>query len=353
MYTINISKMLSERGHKVTLLCPKESFLEKEANNLNLNVESLLGNSPLIFSSSYKIYQLLKSGRFDVIHTQLSHDLWTLVPTMKLGRCNTKFLLTKHMASSIKKKDFLHRFLYKRLDGILCISNFIRQNVIETCPVEPQKVHTLWNAIDVDRYKPEIYNKTDVRKDLGIDKEALVVGLAGRFTKMKGHKEFLYAAKQIKDETDLNVLFLIVGDASYGEESYGEEIRALVTELQLDSKVIFTGFSKDIPRMMSAIDILTFPSHKESFGYILLEAMAMRLPVVASNSGAVPEIVIEGETGFLVPPKDANPLTEKIMILLQDQSLRENFGLAGRKRVEKYFLIDSFIEALEGHYKIS
>ncbi len=127
----------------------------------------------------------------------------------------------------------------------------------------------------------------------------------------------------------------------------------MVTELQLDSKVIFTGFSKDIPRMMSAIDILTFPSHKESFGNILLEAMAMRLPVVASNSGAVPEIVIEGETGFLVPPKDANPLSEKIMILLQDQSLRENFGLAGRKRVEKYFLIDSFIEALEGHYKIS
>ncbi|NNG26882.1 MAG: glycosyltransferase family 4 protein [Ignavibacteriaceae bacterium] len=350
MQTLNISKLLSDRKHDVTLLCPNKSFLEKEGKTLGLNVEPIYGNNKNFVTTLYHIQKLLKSRIFDVIHTQISHDLWSLVPAMKLANCKARFFLTKRMASSINKKDLLHRFLYKRLDGIISISNFIRQNVIDTCPIDPQKVHTLWNAIDVDKYDPKLYSKTDVRNELGIDQDSLTVGLVGRFTKMKGHREFLFAAKKIKEETNLDVLFLLVGGVSHGENKYAEEIKELVKELQLESHVMFTGWSDNIPQMMAAIDILTFPSHKESFGNILLEAMAMGLPIIASNSGAVPEIVIDRETGFLVPPKDADSLAQKIIILLKYESIRNKFGQAGRKRVEKKFLINPFIEALENHY---
>ncbi len=113
---------------------------------------------------------------------------------------------------------------------------------------------------------------------------------------------------------------------------------------------ILTGFQKDIPRMLSAMDILAFPSYRESFGNTLLEAMAMQLPVVASNSGAVPEIVIDGETGLLVPPKDADQLAKKMLALIENPSLCHQMGFAGRNRVENSFGFDIFIETLEKHY---
>ncbi len=351
MQTLKISQSLVDRGHNVTLLCPRDSTLEKEARNQNIKVSPLFEKDLRSLSVMNQIKCLLQTNTYDIIHTHLSHDLWTLVPAMRWIGYKAGFFLTKRMASSLNKTDSLHRFLYQRLDGIFTISNFIRQNVIDTCPVKPEKVHPLLNSLDIDNYNPHHHDQAKIRKEFGIDQKTPVVGIVGRFTPMKGHIEFIHGAQQIKNKMGSNIIFLIVGKASYGEESYEREIRDLVTRLQLDKQVVFAGHRHDIPRVLTAIDILAFPSYKESFGNTLLEGMAMKLPIVASNSGAVPEIIIDGQTGLLVPPKDANLLAEKILYLLRNPAMCQKLGNAGRKRVEKYFKFDDYISKLERFYR--
>ena len=147
-----------------------------------------------------------------------------------------------------------------------------------------------------------------------------------------------------------NTYFIIAGGASRNENEYEEEIKKLAFELQLNNRIIFKGFTDELPNLMSAVDILAFPSYKESFGNILLEAMALELPIVGSNSGAVPEIVVDGETGFLVEPKNFLKLAQKILLLINNRKLIKQMGLAGRKRVEDYFGFDSYIKKLENFY---
>ncbi len=173
--------------------------------------------------------------------------------------------------------------------------------------------------------------------------------MVGRMSPGKGHEEFLKAAQKIAATSEMNFRFLIIGGASYGESDYELKIKGLV-ELDLDSVVQLTGFLKDIPRIMSVLDILAFPSHEESFGLTSTEAMAMKLPVVASGNAGVLDIVVDGETGILVPPKDYQALADGIMKLASDPSLRKKFGEAGRKRVEEMFSIQAVVEKLENFY---
>jgi glycosyltransferase involved in cell wall biosynthesis len=254
------------------------------------------------------------------------------------------------MASGVQKKDPFHRYLYNRIDLIFAISNYVLQSVLNTCPVPPDKVTLLHNAISLDKYDPSLYDKVEIRKELQIDLEPLVIGFVGRFTPGKGHEEFLLAAKRVKEMTPHPVKFLLVGSASYKENHYFTHIRCMADKLLSPEDIIFTGFRIDIPRMMKAMDILVFPSHEESFGNVLLEAMAMKIPIIASHSGGVPDIVIDGQTGILTPPKEFKSLANQILHLIQSPQLRVKLQENGRQRVEKYFNFDSYMDSLLLHY---
>ena len=115
--------------------------------------------------------------------------------------------------------------------------------------------------------------------------------------------------------------------------------------------MVFTDFRKDIPRIIASLDLLVLTSEKEHFGRVLIEAMACAKPVVATNAGGVPEIVKDGETGILVPPKDSSAMAEAIITLLQDKERARRMGLAGRERVEKMFDIKENARKTEEIYK--
>lgn len=350
MQALLISRELRKRGHDVSLLCAPRSAILKEANSVGVPAFGLLGDNRQAFGTIKDLSRFLRNYNFDVVHTHLSHDLWWLVPALKLSSSNAKLFLTKHMASGVKKTDPLHRFLYGRLRGTFAISNYIKGSVLNTCPVPEKDVHVLPPGISLETFNPALYNKAEVRNELGIHRDAILIGMTGRITPGKGHEEFLRAAKRITESSDLSLFFVVIGGASYGEESFQMQMEKLVDELGLTNVVQFTGFRKDVPRLLSALDILAFPSHEESFGLALTEAMAMRVPVVASASAGVLDIVVDRETGILFPPKDYNALADGIMSLVTDPDLRERYAVAGRERVERYFSIQSLMQSLEKYY---
>jgi glycosyltransferase involved in cell wall biosynthesis len=351
MEAIKISSKLTEHGYDVYLMIPAGSRLEREVKNFNNKIKtiSISGN---YFSKLKTVIKILKKEKYDVIHTHLSHDLGLLVPALYLSGLKSKLFLTKHMASGIGKKDFLHRFFYNRIDGIFAISSYIKDNVLKTCPIKKEKVHLIPNGIDLLKYFPGKYDKNTIREKFGIKKNSVVIGLIGRISPLKGHKEFILAAKKLKSLMP-DAIYLVAGGASYGEESYENEIKNTVKDLDLDSQFRFLGFRKDIPEILAALDILAFPSYEESFGLTLLESMAMQVPVVAVGNAGILDIITNDESGILIPPKDADALASGILKIYNNQNTKNKIVREGRLRVEKQFDLNKIMVEYERFYSYS
>jgi len=145
----------------------------------------------------------------------------------------------------------------------------------------------------------------------------LVVGVVGRVTPAKGHREFLEMAAHLAGPFP-NARFLIVGEATRGEEDEGRAILDGIAAGPLRGRVTVTGFRGDVPDLLAGMDVFAFPSHNEAFGLALIEAMAAGLPTVSSDCDDVLDIVAEGETGLMVPPRDGAKLAAAVGALLGD-----------------------------------
>jgi glycosyltransferase involved in cell wall biosynthesis len=248
------------------------------------------------------------------------------------------------------KRDPLHRFTYAHVKRVLAISSVIHNNVLSTTPVSPERVTTLHFPVDTLRFDPDRVDPHRVREEFNVSREELLVGLVGRFSPGKGHEDLLAAAELLRPRHP-NLRFLLVGEASYAEEEYGESIKTLVRSSGLDDIVIFTGFRTDTPEIMAALDILVFPSPAEAFGMVLIEAMSMRLPVVSTNCDGVLDIVVDGVTGFYIDPHAPGQLADAISRFLTDPDLRRNMGREGRKRAVEHFDRQSHLDRLEAIYR--
>jgi glycosyltransferase involved in cell wall biosynthesis len=203
-------------------------------------------------------------------------------------------------------------------------------------------IEVVHNAIDVqdwDRRPGE--GGTSLREELGVPASRPIVGLVGRLNQVKGQREFLLAADLVA-RAHPDAVFLLIGIIRPTSPwaplaGYFREVEALTRRPSLRGRVVLTGWRTDLPRVMASLDILVQPSRRETFGRVLIEAMASQKPVVATRVGGMPEIVVHGETGLIVPPEDPSALAEAILELLQDPARRHAMGEAGRRRVESHF----------------
>ena len=331
------------------LLCSAGSKLEEQARKSGISTIPILGKKGSIPSSILKLRKLLNNSDFDIVHSHLSHDLWVLTPALRISASKAKLFLTKHMESGVRKKDILHRFLYKRVNGIFAISNFIKQNVIDTCPVTLDKVLLLPDGIDLGKFDPAKIDVNEIRQALAIPKGKLLAGMAGRMTPGKGHEEFLESAQILNSRYPGKLHFGIIGGASFGEDSYETEIRQLASKLQI-TNITFTGHTDEPARLMAAFDILSFPSHNESFGLVLIEAMALNVPAAASGKSGVLDIITDGVTGLLFEPRNAQSQSEALSKLIENNGLRKKLAEAARKNVEEKFDLDVMTSKLLEFY---
>jgi len=346
---LEVTAHLRERGHAVVLACSAGSRLASEARARSIPVIECGVPGIRLPGAVWKISRYLRSHRTQIVHCQHSGDLSAVVPAADISGTRPKILLSKRVGSYVSKRDPFHRYTYSRVALVLAISEVIHRNVLETTPVSPERVVTLHDAIDAEEYSPGPDRGARVRKEFGYTNEYVVVGFVGRFSPGKGHEELLHAAAEVTGARP-HVRFLVAGEASAGEEAYEREIRNLCTSLGLDGVVKFAGFRRDIPDVMASFDMLAFPSHAESFGVVLIEAMAMELPVVSTNCDGVVDIVVEGETGLYVHPRAPAELARALIRLIDDHALRIRFGEAGRRRVLELFDRRGQIDRLEGIY---
>jgi glycosyltransferase involved in cell wall biosynthesis len=164
-----------------------------------------------------------------------------------------------------------------------------------------------------------------VRRKLGLPENALIIGTSGRLEPVKG-PEFLMAAATSIISQFPNTFFLLAGDGSLRQDL---EKKAL--DFGIEKNIVFLGWREDIAKIISIFDVFCLPSLNEGMGRVLVEAMALGKPIVASNAGGIPDLITHGKNGFLVPPKNSKELAKYIQILLEDKEKRVKMGLAGKK----------------------
>ena len=214
-----------------------------------------------------------------------------------------------------------------------------------------EKITVIHNGFPMDEFavdQPRL--RADFRAKLGLG-DAFVVGCVGRIKFVRKGQEFLVQAAALLEAQGIPAKILIVGTAFPGNEEHVTRLHALVTELNLDHCIVWTGEMSDPRPAYAAMDVLVLPSAQpEPFGGVVMEGMAMGVPVIATNIGGSTEQVAEGITGFLIPPSDPAALAEKIAILFNDPALRARMSAAGPARITSSFSIDDMVRKFERLY---
>ncbi len=211
------------------------------------------------------------------------------------------------------------------------------------------KKETVYNGIDISRFDPEIDGE-ELRSVLNVDKNTKLIGTIGHLAPLKGFEELLQAlAEVIKRGFDTKLA--LVGDTIYSSsDGYKQKLLSLVYSLGLKDRVVFTGFRKNIPEFLASFDIFVLPSRSEGFGRVNLEAMAMGKPVISTNVGGIPEVVLDEITGILVPPRNSHELAQATIRLLNDRELMESLGREGRRRVKDHFTLQAYTQRIQEIY---
>jgi glycosyltransferase involved in cell wall biosynthesis len=344
-----LSTQLARKGHQIIPVCYPDSPLDRDLQERGFTPLRLRLGGYFHLSAIRQLAQWLEETAVDVVHSHYSRDLWTIVPAMQLLPRRMPLILTKHIGTQKPKRDVLHRWIYRRVDHIVAISEVIRQNVIATHPIAAGRVSVVHHGVDLSRFAPNESERSAARQELGFTPEHLVLGIIGRLQVSKGYLEFLAAARQLADEIP-QARYLLIGEASRGETSEAQMILDKIREWQLEKIVCPLGFRRDIPRLLNAMDVFIFPSHAEAFGLVLIEAMATAKPVVSSNSDGVLDIMRHQETGLLAPPRDVEALCAAIRTLAGNPALRLAMGRRAREHVLKFFALERMLEALESIY---
>jgi glycosyltransferase involved in cell wall biosynthesis len=218
-------------------------------------------------------------------------------------------------------------------DEVICVSEAVRQVVLARERLDPRRVRVIHNGIAFRG--PCAEARSRVRQELGLDASHLVVGTVANFNRpVKGGKHLVEAIPLIVEAVPA-ARFVVVGRGSEVDE-----LKRMAESLGISKHLIFAGFRKNMPDFYAAMDISVLTSLSEGLSITILESMSHGLPVVCTAVGGNPELVIDGQTGFLVPPKEPQAFASRVAALLQDSALRQRMGEAGRRRIEEHFRMD-------------
>jgi glycosyltransferase involved in cell wall biosynthesis len=336
-----IIKKLRKNGTKLINVPLNKNITSVYRDEIEINPVSLLSYAPHLVVGIFKIAKSLRKHKVDILHP---HDNLSKI----IGGIAAKITGVKCVAHCrdllgvglIEKFLILYQLLL--MDRIIAVSD-CNKELFKIGKRSFVKVQTIYNGIDLNKY--DCLAKMTVREELYTSNSDVVLGTIGVFDKCKGHIYLLRAIERIVSEGIKNIVCLVVGD---GRER--EELKRFVIAKNLQDYVRFLGYRKDIPRLLEIMDFVVMPSIQESFPRVPLEAMAMKVPVIATTVGGLPESIENGKTGILVPSGDTDSLGKAIKYLIENPELRRKMGDAGRKRVKERFSIENNVRKTEELY---
>jgi glycosyltransferase involved in cell wall biosynthesis len=225
---------------------------------------------------------------------------------------------------------------YRPFKKIIAISETIAR-VLRAHDVDDERIEVIRSAVDTGQLS-KCADCSQVREEFAIPADACVVAAAGQLIPRKGHRFLLQAVADLR-HSHPNIRLVI-----FGEGYLNNQLRALAADLGLGDVAQFAGFRDDLDDFMGCIDIFAHPALAEGLGVATLKAAAAGVPVVGFDAGGLPEAVIDGKTGALVPAEDTDALRQAIATLVDDEGLRRSMGAAGQERMQNEFSIDTMAD---------
>jgi glycosyltransferase involved in cell wall biosynthesis len=303
---------------------------------------------PAAFAAWLRLVKLLRRLQPDIFHTQIPAcnvlgGVAGRVAGVKRMIC-TKLALG-HYRDKSRILARLENIVDPWFDLIHCKSRAIMEDVLRREPVSPQKLRLVYNGIDLSRFE-NLPAREEVRRALAISEDRFVVGTVANLIPYKGHEEIVDALALLHERWPRVIALWIGRDDGIAERLF-EKARAL----GVVDQIMFLGPRSDVPQLLPAMDVLLSASHEEGFSNVILEGMAAALPVVATNVGGNPEAVLDGETGYIVEPRNPESIAAALEKLMQDPHQARQMGEKGAQRVRAEFSYEAMIKGLEGLYE--
>lgn len=341
-----LSGSLSLEKYNVYTICLGESgpfynkFIEK---GLNIEVLGIKKLTHLVRLRS--VVRVIREKNIIIMHSFLFHSNFI---GRIIGRLsNTPLVICAERAPGIWK-PFLFKVAEKMVKGMAhvytSVSESTKNFMVDKEGIDPDKVFTIYNGIDIKKSIPGCADAKILKKELGIDSHAIIIGSVGRLADERGYKYLIRAFKEISEKY-ADAVLLLVGDGPLKDELMNE---AMLTGVQ--ERIVFSGFREDVDSMLDIMDIFVISSWYEGISNALLEAMFHNLPVVATSIYGNPEVVVDGETGILVPSRNVSALANALVKLLENPDKMKSMGDNGRKRIESDFSLSKMIESYDCFY---
>ena len=361
IHVINLNKGLDKKVFQSLLLCGNISDGEKsmynEAKKSGIKLISIpeLTNEHSLnlkdLKALLKIYLIIKKYKPDIVHTHTAK-------AGLIGRIAAHLALTPkivhtyhgHVLHSYfsRPKTYLLRFMEKLLalisDSLIVVSDKIKTELISYKISKPSKFNIIKLGFNLDPFLNNTLLKDNLKKELSLPNDSNLIGIVGRIVPIKNHKLFIEAAAKVVAQKE-NTYFLIVGDGPLRKN-----IEKLSYELNINKNTIFTGWRNDLPLIYASLDILVCSSNNEGTSVSVIEGMASGCPVITTRVGGHPDIISDGNNGYLIEPQNIDSLTKKMLQILnnpkQSAHLKENARLDAKNN----FSLENLINNIENHY---
>lgn len=299
----------------------------------------------------FEIYRFIKKNDIQIVHTHTSKA--GILGRWAARLAKVKFIIhTVHGWSFNDYQPFFIHYIFVWLERLtaqfthklIVVSYSDKQKGLRNCIGREDKYVLIRYGID---YAEFFSQGQKIKKELGINADTLVVGMISCLKPQKSPQDFIKLASLI-NEILPDVKFVLVGDGILRRK-----VERSISKFNLQRQVILTGWRRDIPSILSGIDVFVLTSLWEGLPISVLEAMATSKPVVATHTGGIAEVVSEGKTGFLVHPRDINKFTERLTGLLKDKNLRKTIGQNAKNALDFNFTIENMVKNIQALYENS
>ena len=348
-FIIALSKKLKEKGFSHVVIFTGEPLKEIYDRLLDEGAKiETINPSYSYLKDAFLFYKLIKKFNPSIVHFHY-YQPYTIINYLAFFK-DIKIIYSDRMSYKKPKNWFkkISRKIYYPtrakifnlgINKIICVSEYVKLKHIREYKVNPQKLIVIYNGINTNKYKKINVKDNKIINKFNIKSEDIIITCVAYLAKEKGI-QYLIKAAPIIIENVPNVKFFIIGDGPYRKK-----FEALVKNYGLKNYFIFTGSRSDIENFYSITSCMVVPSiWEEAFGFVAAEAMSTEVPVVAFNSGGLKEVVVDGETGYLVPIKDYLSLAEKIIEITKNTNIAKMMGEKGRKRIMEKFSLENCVD---------
>lgn len=345
LYACTLMEELSKAGCSVHAVCKPRSKVEAFLTARKIPCIHLPSSVPFSFSSQRMLRSFLQQQKINVLHVHFHKDIW---PASLALRSDTERALffSLYMGTG-SKDDWWHRFIFKRVNGFFASSKIWCASIPKIFAVPQEKVHLLPYGRDLDRYHVNEEHRKEIRSSLKVQDDEFLVGTMVRIDPAKGALDFVESYRFLDPSLQKKVKYVVIGEPTrkgshkpdespfeFRSEHYLQQIQRFIAGHRLEKNILLAGFQDDVIGYLGALDVFVFPSRNEMFSLVMLDAMGMSLPLVASREGGNLEQVEDGVNGILYDTGVPSDLAGKLSLCLQRPELRQKLSRAARQYVE-------------------